>query len=74
MTKNAYLSFLRHEKQLLFLTFCDTIAGIRASFWTHVNTDGLKQKDRQTWKLKYLFETISMVVAAEFYSESDKLV
>ena len=32
VTKNAYFSLLMHIKQLLFVTFCDTISGIEASF------------------------------------------
>ena len=26
---------MTHTKQLLLVTFCDTTAGIGASFWTH---------------------------------------
>ena len=35
MTQNAYFSLMTHTKQLLIVTFCDTTAGIAASFQTH---------------------------------------
>ena len=34
MTSNAYLSPSKHTKQLLFVKFCDTPAGIEVSFQT----------------------------------------
>ena len=34
VTQNAYFSLITHTKQLLLVTFCDTTAGIGASFWT----------------------------------------
>ena len=34
MTQNAYSSLMAHAKQLLLVTFCDTTAGIGASFRT----------------------------------------
>ena len=37
--QNAYFSLLTHTKQLLLVTFCDTIAGIGVSFLTHTWTD-----------------------------------
>ena len=59
VTQDAYFSLLTHTKQLLLVTFCDTLAGIEVRFgrtepelerepepWT----DGWM--DRQTWKSK----------------------
>ena len=43
LTQNAYFSLLKHAKQLLFVTFCDTNAGIGGSFWT----DGNKGTDER---------------------------
>ena len=34
VTQNEYFSLIAHTKQLLLVTFCDTTAGIRASFRT----------------------------------------
>ena len=34
VTENAYFLLLTHTKQLLLVTFCDTTAGIGASFRT----------------------------------------
>ena len=52
MTENAYFSLLSHIKQLLLLTFSDTIAGIGASFQTHGNrrteTDGQADVEVET--------------------------
>ena len=31
---------MTHAKQLLLVTFCDTTAGIGATFQTHTQTDG----------------------------------
>ena len=33
-------SFSTHNEQLLLVTFCDTTAGIEASFKTHAQTNG----------------------------------
>ena len=33
VTQDAYFSLLVHTKQLLFVTFCDTLARIEVSFW-----------------------------------------
>ena len=33
MTKDAYFSLLTRTKQLLLVTFCDTLAGIEVCFW-----------------------------------------
>ena len=33
VTQHAYFSLLTHTKQLLLVTFCDTLAGIEVSFW-----------------------------------------
>ena len=46
VTQDAYFSLLTHTKQLLLVTFCDTLAGIEVSFWadgtgrTNGRTDG----------------------------------
>ena len=47
MTKDAYFSLLTHTKQLLLVTFCDTLAGIEVRFGRtgpderkHGTTDG----------------------------------
>ena len=34
MTQDAYFSLMTHTKQLLFMTFCCTTAGIEVSFRT----------------------------------------
>ena len=38
--QNAYFLLITHTKQLLFVTFCCTTAGIEVSFRTHARTDG----------------------------------
>ena len=57
VTQDAYFSLLTHTKQLLFVTFCDTLAGIEVSFWT----DGrgsrnsyldLKSYQRAMWQVR----------------------
>ena len=40
VTQNAYFSLITHTKQLLLVRFCDTTAGIGASFWTQGRMDG----------------------------------
>ena len=46
VTQNEYFSLIAHTKQLLFVTFCDTTAGIGASFRTDAWTaDGSGQTD-----------------------------
>ena len=60
VTQDAYFSLLTHTKQLLLVTFCDTLAGIEVSFWadgtgtgrTEPEPDGRNGMDRQTWKSK----------------------
>ena len=44
VTQDAYFSLLTHTKQLLLVTFCDTLAGIEFSFWP----DGTGRTDGQT--------------------------
>ena len=39
VTQDAYFSLLTHTKQLLLVTFCDTLAGIEVSFWRDGTTD-----------------------------------
>ena len=43
MTKDAYFSLLTRTKQLLLVTFCDTLAGIEVCFWADGTgrTDGI---------------------------------
>ena len=54
MTQHAYFSLLTHTKQLLLVTFCDTLAGIEVSFLAdrtgRMETDGRNhgQTDGQT--------------------------
>ena len=38
--QNAYFSLITHTKQLLLVTFCDTLEGIDVSFQRDGNTDG----------------------------------
>ena len=45
MTKDAYFSLLTRTKQLLLVTFCDTLAGIEVSFWADRRTDGTGRTD-----------------------------
>ena len=44
MTKDAYFSLLTRTKQLLLVTFCDTLAGIEVNFWA----DGTGRTDGRT--------------------------
>ena len=44
VTQNTHFSLLTYTKQLLFVTFCDTTAGIGASFRTH----GWRRTEGQT--------------------------
>ena len=44
MTKDAYFSLLIRAKQLLLVTFCETLAGIEVSFWA----DGTGRTDGRT--------------------------
>ena len=48
VTRDAYFSLLTHNKQLLLVTFCDTLEGIEVSFWRDGNTDGRTEPDGQT--------------------------
>ena len=45
--------------QLLFVTFCDSPAGIRASLWTHIHTRMNVVKEGQTFKLKEFFTLLA---------------
>ena len=47
MTKNAYFSLLTCAKQLLLVTFCDTLAGIEIGFVADGRTNG-RTPDGQT--------------------------
>ena len=44
VTQDAYFLLLTHTKQLLLVTFCDTLAGIEFSFWP----DGTGRTDGRT--------------------------
>ena len=44
MIKDAYFLLLTCTKQLLLVTFCDTLAGIEVSFWA----DGTGRTDERT--------------------------
>ena len=66
MTKDAYFSLLTCTKQLLLVTFCDTLAGIEFSFWADGTgrtdagwTDGRGSRNSylDIWKLSVLFGT-----------------
>ena len=48
VTKDANISLLTLTKQLLLVTFCDTLAGIEVSFWTDGTKDGTETTDGQT--------------------------
>ena len=39
---------MTHAKQLLLVTFCDTTAGIGATFWTDAQTDVRRAADGRT--------------------------
>ena len=54
MTQNAYFSLIAHTKQLLLVTFCDTTAGIGASFRTHGHKEDGGRKDRRGSRNSYL--------------------
>ena len=45
LTQDAYFSLLTRTKQLLLVTFCDTLAGIEVCFWADGRTDGTGQTD-----------------------------
>ena len=49
MTKDAYFLLLTRTKQLLLVTFCDTLAGIEVSFWA----DGTERTDEHTYGWTY---------------------
>ena len=56
VTKNVYFSLMTHTKQLLLVTFYDTIARIGVFFRTHGTGTGTgrnhRRMDRWTWKSK----------------------
>ena len=51
VTQNTYFSLLTHTKKLLFVTFCDTIAEIGVSFWTHGTMESEPLTDEWTDRL-----------------------
>ena len=48
VTRDAYFSLLTHNKQLLSVTFCDTLEGIEVSFQRDGNTEPERERDGQT--------------------------
>ena len=46
---HRYFSLLTHTKQLLLVKFCDTTAGIGASFRTHSRTDETTDGQTEGW-------------------------
>ena len=48
MTKDAHFSLLTRTKQLLLVTFCDTLAGIEVSFWADGTGRTEPERDGQT--------------------------
>ena len=54
VTQDAYILLLTYTKQLLLVTFCDTLAGIQVIFWTdgtgrnRTEPDGTGRTDEQT--------------------------
>ena len=46
MIQDAYFSLLTHNKQLLLVTFCDTLEGIEVSFWRDGNTEPEREQER----------------------------
>ena len=51
VTQDAYFLLLTHTKQLLLVTFCDTLAGIEFSFWPDGTgrTDGRTDERMDEW-------------------------
>ena len=45
VTQNTYFALLTHIKQLLLVTFCDTHAGMKVSFWA----DGRTEREPDGW-------------------------
>ena len=48
ITQNAYFSLLTHTKQLLIVTYCDTLALIEVGFRTDGTGTGTTELDGQT--------------------------
>ena len=48
VTQDACFSLLTHNKQLLLVTFCDTLEGIEVSFRRDGNTELDPERDGQT--------------------------
>ena len=65
MTKDAYFSLLTRTKQLLLVTFCDTLAGIEVSFWadgtgrTNGWTDGRGSRNSYLDEIIFQFKACS---------------
>ena len=59
-------------EQLLLVTSCDSPAGIGASLWTDIRTNG--QKDGQTWRLVWYGIFILARLVLLFYKNSKEYV
>ena len=55
---NVYFSPLTYTKQLLLVTFCDATQELKVVFIPVWKAAQWWQKDRQTWKLKWLFRCV----------------
>ena len=60
VTRDVYFSLLTHNKQLLFVTFFDTLEGIEVSFRRDGNTDGTGWTDGGGSRNSYLDENCSL--------------
>ena len=54
VAQDAYFSLLTHTKQLLLVTFCDTLAGIEVSFWADRTGQTNGWTDRRGSRNSYL--------------------
>ena len=57
VTPNVYFSLLTHTKQILFVTFRDTTAGIGASFRSHTMKDG-QTKGQTDMKVEIVIQVL----------------
>ena len=63
MTQNAYFSLITHTKQLLLVTFCDTTAGIGASFRTHGRTETRREEGQTDVEVEIVIQMGSKIHA-----------
>ena len=77
---DAYISLLKHTRQLLLVTFCDTTAEIGASFWMNVGAGWMEEEGRtdrrESWNIFFkksliLYNTI--VSSCRFEKSRGKL-